>query len=379
MRFLYSHRIGTRDGQSVHIEELVAALRDAGHEVLVVGPGLFERAEFGGESGLIQFVRSRLPEIVNELLELAYNIPAYSRLRRAYDAFTPDIIYERYNLFYLPGLILSRRTGTPLLLEVNAPLADERERFTGLALRQLGRWLENLTWRAAAHLLTVTNVLKDTVVAHSDVVPDKVTVIQNAINLSHFPRARLAKISDGPVVLGFVGFVREWHGLDRIIAALAQYRATRPVKLIIAGEGPAKAGLERQAHDLGLADCVQFTGLIARADIPSLVSQFDIALQPDVVSYASPLKIFEYMACGCAIVAPNSSNIREVLTEGKTALLFDSQDPSDMWKIIIRLLDDPILRERLGAAARSALLTNDHTWAANARRIVEIASSQLRQ
>ena len=53
MRILYSHRIQSRDGQSVHVEELVAALRGLGHEVLVVGPGFYEQASFGGESSLV--------------------------------------------------------------------------------------------------------------------------------------------------------------------------------------------------------------------------------------------------------------------------------------------------------------------------------------
>jgi glycosyltransferase involved in cell wall biosynthesis len=379
VRFLYSHRVGTRDGQGLHIEELVEALREAGHEVVVVGPALFERADFGGESGLIQFARSRLPKVVNEFLELAYNLPAYFRLRRAYNSFRPDIIYERYNLFYLAGTMLSRRTGTPLLLEVNAPLADERERFSGLGFRQWARWLEKLTWRNATYLLTVTRALKDIVVTQSGVAPDRIGVIQNAINVSHFAVPARARKGDEPVVLGFLGFVREWHGLDRVIAELARYGECKPVRLIIAGEGPAKAALERQAKALGLADRVQFTGLVARADIPALVNQFDVALQPSVVPYASPLKIFEYMACECAIVAPDSANIREVLTDGATALLFDPHDQSAMWKAIARLLDDPALRERLGVAARSALLANGHTWARNADRVIEIASCKIKK
>jgi len=262
---------------------------------------------------------------------------------------------------------------------VNAPLADERERFSGLGLRRLARKLEKLTWRNAAYLFTVTGALKDIVIAQSGVDPDRVVVLHNAINVSHFIGPRGGRKSDGPVVLGFVGFVREWHGLDRIIGDLAQYGKSKPVKLIIAGEGPGKPALERQAKALGLADCVQFTGLVARTDIPALIHQFDIALQPDVVPYASPLKIFEYMACECAIVAPNSSNIREVLIDGETALLFDPQDQSAMWKAIARLLDDSVLRQRLGVAARSALLRNGHTWIQNAQRVIEIASSEIKK
>lgn len=82
MGILYSHRIQSRDGQSVHVEELVAALRALGHEVVVVGPGAYQAAEFGGESRLIALVRRILPGALLELAELAYNVPAIFRLAR---------------------------------------------------------------------------------------------------------------------------------------------------------------------------------------------------------------------------------------------------------------------------------------------------------
>src|ERR1700688_401211 len=98
MRILYSHRIQSRDGQSVHVEELVAALRQAGHEVLVAGPSFYQQSGFGGESRLIARLRPLLPGALRGLAELAYNIPAYLRLRRAWRTFRPELIYERYNL-----------------------------------------------------------------------------------------------------------------------------------------------------------------------------------------------------------------------------------------------------------------------------------------
>src|SRR5271156_2177786 len=103
MRILYSHRIQSRDGQGVHVEEMVGALRSAGHEVMVVGPRAYEKAEFGGESKLVAVVRRVLPAFVQELAELAYNLPATLRLVRAFKTFRPDFVYERYNLYFLAG------------------------------------------------------------------------------------------------------------------------------------------------------------------------------------------------------------------------------------------------------------------------------------
>jgi glycosyltransferase involved in cell wall biosynthesis len=373
MRILYSHRIQSRDGQSVHVEELVAALRDAGHEVLVVGPAFYEDSSFGGESRMVATLRRLLPGALGELAELAYNLPAYRRLRRAAREFRPDAIYERYNLYYLAGSWLAARTRLPYLLEVNSPLAEERTKFSGLRLTRLAHALERKVWRAARHVLPVTGVLADTIAA-AGVPRARITVIPNGVVLSRFA-AEPRPAAPAPVVLGFVGFVRPWHGLDAVLRAMAA--DDTGLALTVVGDGPVRAELEALAASLGLAGRVRFTGLVDHHDVPGQVAGFDIALQPKVVAYASPLKIFDYMAAGRAIVAPDQPNIREILRDGETALLFDPDAPFDaprgLWPAIRRLAADPALRARLGAAARAELEAKDYTWAGNARRVAALA------
>ena len=70
MRILYSHRVHSRDGQSVHVDELVAALRASGNEVLVIGPSFYESAQFGGESPTIARIRKLLPTVLKEVAEI---------------------------------------------------------------------------------------------------------------------------------------------------------------------------------------------------------------------------------------------------------------------------------------------------------------------
>jgi glycosyltransferase involved in cell wall biosynthesis len=371
MRILYSHRIQSRDGQSVHVEEMIAALRSEGHEVLVVGPGFYEQAEFGGESRLVSLLRSRLPLLVSEIAELGYNIPAYWRLRKAARRFKPELIYERYNLFYLAGTLLAWRTGTMLFLEVNAPLAAERGRFGGLGMRRIAAALERTTWRSARKVLPVTGVL-GRMVEQVGVPAARIAVVQNGINPGALASVAALAAKDR-IVLGFVGFVRDWHGLDAVIAAIAETRNTLPLELVVVGDGPARPALERQAASLGLKERVRFTGVQPREAIPALVAGFDVALQPRVVEYASPLKVFEYMAAGRAIVAPDQENIREILRDGETALLFPPGEPDAMWQAVLRLAGDADLRAKLGAAARQEIAQCDYTWRGNARRVVELA------
>jgi glycosyltransferase involved in cell wall biosynthesis len=369
MRIVYSHRINSHDGQGVHVEELIRALRNAGHDVIVVGPSFYEQAEFGGESRMVALVRKLLPGVLSEFAELAYNIPAYRRLKAAYLKEKPDFVYERCNLYFLAGAWLARRHGARLFLEVNSPLADERRKHGGLRLARLAKRLEIFTWRSAERALPVTRVLAD-ILVENGVDDGKITVIPNGIDLARFP-PRANSLPSAMVTLGFVGFVRAWHGLDLVIEGMAGGANSR---LVVVGDGPAVPDLAALAKRLGIADRVDFRGLVAPDQVATLVATFDIALQPSATPYASPLKIFDYMAAGCAITAPDQPNIREILDQDVTALLFDPASPGAMWASVEQLVANPEKRARLGMAARTQLLARNYSWAGNAQRVAALAT-----
>ena len=375
MKILYHHRIRSKDGQYVHISEMVAALRRLGHEVVMVGPSGFGAAAFGaGGGGWIK----NLPKAIYETLEFAYNFLAFARLLAAWWRHRPDAVYERYNLFLLAGAWFKRLSGLPFVVEVNAPLSEERERHSGgLALGSLARWGERVTWRSADHVVSVTGVLAQYVRAGG--VPDhRIVIMPNGIDperYEHLPDTAEAKRDLGlgaGVVLGFTGFVRSWHGLDRVIQWIANAPAARGARLLIVGDGPAVPELTTQARMMGVTDRVTFAGLVTPEKVAHYAAAFDIALQPAVTAYASPLKIIEYMAAGCAIVAPDMPNIRELLDDGQTAVLFDPENPRALALAIEKLIGDAALRRRLGQGAREAMTRRRLTWDGNAERTVAL-------
>ena len=384
MKILYHHRTASKDGQAVHIEEMIHALRAQGHEVRVVAPAAGGSADaMGGEVRWVQRLRAALPKALYELLELGYSAVAYRRLLRAAREFKPDVVYERYNLFLLSGVVLRRTLGLPLLLEVNAPLADERRQFGGLGLPWLADWAETRTWRAADVVLPVTAVLAGRVLSRG-VRCERIDVIPNGINEAHFEQAPSPEVAKrrfgwGPdeLVLGFTGFVRDWHGVDRVVRWLACADAPATTRLLMVGDGPARADLEALAEQLGVAGRVHFTGVVDRTDVPAMVASFDIALQPAVVAYASPLKLFEYLAMGKAVVAPRTPNLLEVLDDDHNALLFDADQPGALEAALLRLCGDAPLRARLSAAARATIGRRHLTWDGNARRVVALANALL--
>jgi glycosyltransferase involved in cell wall biosynthesis len=390
MKILYHHRTASKDGQSVHIEEMIEALRSEGHEVRVVAPGAPEPhpdtaaqggGRMGSDMGWVHRLKALLPKAVYELMELAYNLLAYRQLMTAAREFQPQVIYERYNLFLLAGLMVKKRLGIPLLLEVNSPLVLERSQHSGgLALQQLACWAEGAAWRGADAVLPVTQVLAGHVRAHG-VPTERIHVVPNGINRAHFadaPRPDEAKMRlglQGRVVLGFTGFVRDWHGVDRIIDWMASPQAPQDTHLLVVGDGPVRAALEAQAQRLGLAGRVTFTGVVHREQVPAHVAAFDVALQPAVTPYASPLKLMEYLVLGKAVVAPATPNLQEVLTDNVNALMFEPAHPGALEGALTRLCTDTALRQRLAQGAADTIDRLELTWIGNARRVTALVKA----
>jgi glycosyltransferase involved in cell wall biosynthesis len=376
MKILYHHRIRSKDGQYVHIEELTRALASLGHEIVMVGPSAVEEEEFGAEAGFVGFLKKYMPQFIYELLELAYAFVDYRRLVRAIKRHRPDCLYERYNLYLPSGVWASRRFGLPMLLEVNAPLYEERKKYNGIAIERLAHWSERFAWRGAGYVLPVTAVLAK-YVKHAGVPNSRIVVIPNAIDPARFSRvptraqAKAALGLDDRLILGFVGFMRDWHGLERVIEMIAKHRETG-CHLLLVGDGPARKSLEQRASSLGVADRVTFAGLVDRDNVARYIAAFDIALQPDVVPYASPLKLFEYLALGRAIVAPATPNLLEVLVDGENAALFDPADSSQFFATVERLCVDGALRERLARGAEQTIARGGFTWQRNAERVVAL-------
>lgn len=375
-RILFHHRIRSKDGQYVHLSELRAAFEALGCDVHLVGPRVLETASFGAGGGATDGLRQRLPGALTELLELAYAVAALPRLLLAMLRLRPDFVYERFNLFFPIGALACRLLGVPYAVEINSPLYEERSAHGGIALRRIARWSQRVVWRNADLALPVTQVLAGTVRDYGAAV-SRILVLHNGVDRAHFfPRdtaqcRRTVGIAVDALLVGFVGFVRDWHRVDRVIDALASGRLPAGATLAVVGDGPAVPALRAHAARRGVADRVVFAGLVPRDRIADWVGAFDVALQPAVTAYASPLKLIEYLACGKTILAPAQPNIAELLEHERNALLFDDTDDDAFAAALQRLCEDAALRDRLARGAAATIDRLELTWLDNARRIVE--------
>ena len=384
VRILYLHRTQGEEPESIHIAAIVDALRALGHQVLVVGPTPLRHRDNGKprRSWLGQ-VKKIVPQAGFELLQMMYNLLAYWRLSRAADTFQPELIYERYALFSFAGVLLAKRRAIPLILEVNTPYAQAWAAYYGLWFKRLARWSERCILMTAGHIITVTNVQRDMLAAEG--IPlARISVCHNAIDPAWFSPTLLSGASDsGPAnvpatVIGFVGTMNRWQGITEFPEVMRKvFARCDDAAFLFVGDGEFRQFLEEFCRSEGYAKRVVFSGRQPHAEIPALVARMDITVLLNSNAYGSPMKIFEYMGMGKAVIAPAVKPVLEILTDGKNGLLIAPGDAARMADQIIRLIQDKPLRDRLGQAGRAYVMAH-HTWQQNAAKIEQIFVRHLR-
>jgi glycosyltransferase involved in cell wall biosynthesis len=171
--------------------------------------------------------------------------------------------------------------------------------------------------------------------------------------------------------------LKPWHGLDVLVDAFAIALEVSPsLRLLVVGDGPERASVEGRIAAAGIADHVTLTGAVPPAAIPGLLAGMDIAVAPypDLLDfYFSPLKLYEYMAAGLAVVASRVGTIPHDVRDGREGLLYPPGSTSALADALLRLAADEPLRRRLGRAGRAAVC-RDHTWRGVARRTLALAA-----
>lgn len=377
-RILYHHRIRAEDGQAVHVREMISALRAAGHEVLEVA--LVPKGNGTGvadSNGSRFWKKLRLPRIATECTETLYSRRGGAMILKAAKEFQPDFIYERYALHCRAGLLAARQLRKPLILEVNSPLVEEMQRLGLLYFKQLAQRTECELLRSADRVLPVSQVLARRL-TDLGAPADRVRVVRNGADPARFDAASQSEgrrlradlgLGNGQFLLGFIGYMRPWHRLDLVLDAMAGVSRDE-LHFLMIGVGPALPDLMRRASALGLSDRVHAIGTVAGADIPAACAAFDVAMVPSINDYASPLKMFDSLSAGVATLALDQPNIRELIADGETGVLFAPGDVASLRERLDALAADRERTAAIGRAGRESLLANDWTWRGSAGRVI---------
>jgi len=385
-KILYHHRTLGDGAEGIHIREMVAAFRNLGHSVRVVALAGEGDSQAPAQKGRWSSVARFLPPAAYELAEIGYNVVGRQTIRKAVDSFRPDFIYDRYNSYSAAAVEVGQSHGLPVVLEVNAPVAYERMAYEKLPLRfpGLAQRYERAIFKRATRIIVVSTPLKEFLVEQRGVDEGRIVVMPNGADPVRFQPdpGRAAELRrqwgfEGRLVIGFVGILRPWHGVEKLVSVMERLVKLEPsAHLLLVGDGPVEGELKETVERLGIRDHVTFTGRVGRDAVRDYIHCMDIAASPKATFYASPMKILEYMAMGLPTVAPDMANIRDIITDGQEGVLFTPDDEESMFDRIRQLLEDGVARRRMGANAR-ARIEQELNWRNNALGVMEIAEKLL--
>jgi glycosyltransferase involved in cell wall biosynthesis len=298
-----------------------------------------------------------------------------------------ELIHERFNLLALGGAWASRRLGIPFVLEVNADLLEQRK-FKGIPERGLRRlyatWATRACFLSAAKIICISTDLKEHLLRRWKIAENKLAVLPCAADVAAFaPNENSTAVRQGlglttePVVM-WVGGYFPWHDIGLLLESFARVLRQRPnAKLILVGDGQTRSAVEEQVHRAGLQHAVIMTGAIPHERMPAMLSIADVAVVPSAPIAASgggtgtPLKLFEYMAAGKGIVATAVSQTEEVIRDGENGLLVEAGDVDAFAGAVLTLLNDSMVRGRLGQNARRQAIEH-YSWEQYSRRLEAI-------
>lgn len=346
---------GTK-GSSVHVQEIVRAWRCAGAGVTVycTRVGADRPADLAG----LEVVEVRPEPVHGPARERAIQDAALALVDEVLRTGC-GLFYERYSLFSPALSVVAKVLDVPSVLEVNAPLIEEQQRY-----RQLldVKKAETVLRRNAGTADVVACVSEPVVHWVRERVPTARTVlVPNGVNIHRITPRRPGRSHPDHLTVAFVGTLKPWHGVPSLLhaAALANTRAARPDRrwtVRIIGDGPGRAELEHLAASLGVE--VEFTGAVPPGAVPALLHGCDAAAAPypaetaGQADYFSPLKVYEYMAAAMPLVASAVGQIPSIIDDGRTGLLVPAGEPEALAAALNRLAEDPALRARLGSQAR---------------------------
>ncbi|WP_291730910.1 glycosyltransferase [Leisingera sp. F5] len=388
---LYSSLPWISTGYAVRSQRLAQALRGAGADLhCLTRPGFpwdedpaalsadmpLDRS-FDEEIAEVPYLRSPEPQFGSWQSYPAYVRGSAEALTARFLDLRPAVVMAASNhACALPAQIAARRLGLPMVYDMRGfwelSRAAREPGFLGAPQYRYERWLETQAARQADHVFALSQPMRQALIRRG-AAAERVTFLPNGCNPDSFGPAgrgqRLAaelELPEGVPVIGYAGSFPAYEGLEDLLAAAAGLKAGgHHFRLLLVGDEngtglrgtPVTQALRRQAAKLGLGDWLILPGRVPFEQVPDWLDLFDICVFPRrpllVTEMVAPLKPVEAMAAGKAIVLSSVGGMQGLLKDGESGLVFAKGDTPGLQRQLASLLEDPELRIRLGAAARS--------------------------
>jgi glycosyltransferase involved in cell wall biosynthesis len=281
--------------------------------------------------------RAGVTVLLYEGADVSFSWQSLTSLVRLMRTWRPRIVQSHGSL---AGRIAATLAGARIIYTKHGLAAAEEQ---AIQVRTPGTLLKRAAVRLFAHrIVAVSEAVKRSLVgAGAD--PERVRVIPGGIELETY--ATVAPPVPG--VVATLGRLSREKGMDVLVEAMAQLKGE--ARLVIGGDGPQREALVQQVQALGLQESVTFAGFVD--DVPAFMGQTGLFVSASR-SEGLGLVILEAMAAGRPVVGTQVGGVPEVVVDGETGILVSPEDPAALACAIRRILGDPALAQRLGAAGR---------------------------
>ena len=393
-----TYSLKDNSGYAIHMREIINAFRENGHRVkTIIGRNGDKKKDIGkvdiGTNSKIKLIKGFIPNFLwqsgRDYTLLKYNKKLYSRLLKIVNEFKPDIIYERAEYLSTSGVEIARKFCIPIFVETNAILVWEQEIISGKSFfNLLGRRYEEFIYKKCRAIFAISIPLKENIIKEYGINEQKIAVVSNGVNPKDFKPATLPgkvreklDISREEIVVGYVGSIFPWHGIENLIdSAIICLKEMPNLRFLIVGDGETRKGLEEKTRESEICDKVIFTGRVPREEVPDYLQIMDICVYPGSKDfpdrYGSPMKNFEYGIMCKPIISPNSRVVREAMKNGIDGILITPGSVSELSEAILKLAKNPALRKELGENFKRKVIAH-YTWDKVGEKILKIIESTL--
>ena len=286
---------------------------------------------------------------------------AVRRLKSLIKMFCPDILHAHYATSF--GLIGALTGFHPFIVSVWG--SDVYEFPEQSSINRLSvKYILN----KADKVLSTSNIMARRTALFTSV---PISVTPFGVDTALFSRIPVKQ--DGTFVVGNVKTLSPKYGIDVLIRSFKSVREHNPelkTVLTIVGEGPCRAEYERLAEDLGIREYVLFVGKVSNDRLPQYYNSFSVSVSLSL-SESFGVVAVEAMSCGCPVVVSDADGFTEVVEDGVTGYIVPKGDPDAAASAIQHFIDNPSLRESMGAAGR-ARVEQFYDWNDNVRTMMKI-------
>lgn len=383
--FIYNSPLDLKNGSNTHVLELSSHI-SKNMNILLFAPLSTNNKKL---PNFISYIKVSGSNVSSILYQLSYQIGLFFKLLLNCINRKPNIIYERVSGWSIFPALIAKTFNISYITEVNGLLVEELkiDLYPSIYIK-ICSFNEKRNYNYSQKIICVTPGVREGLINLYNVPSEKIVVINNGANTDLFCPIdpEVAKVKLGLDIsksyICFVGNLARWQGVEYLIMAAPLILKKYPnLSFLVVGDGLIKSKLVQLTHKIGVFDNFIFTGGVPYDMVPLYINASNVCVAPFIKERnekigLSPLKLYEYMACGKPVVASDINGVSEVLELSKSGISVLPENSEALAEAIAVLLENDAFGVELGLNGYRYVTVN-HSWSNIAKKVINVCENNV--